>query len=95
MERLEGLLKIGLGSLSRKTQQYKVPVNHRDSSIGRERSSATWTVNASRTLWGRGLVVPAMERGLNTEGIRSYSTKFSSEALSWKDIKAAKRLKTL
>jgi hypothetical protein len=78
-----------------------IPVNHNE--MGKQYSTTSHdnviaqTTNTSCYLWGGGLVVLAKGRGLNTRylKIRSYSTKTSTEAPSWNDIKVAKRMKSL
>lgn len=80
-------------------QQNAIPVNHNEMKIKHPHGNpVAQTINNSCYLWGGGPVVLGKGRGLNTgckKNIRSYSTKTTTEAPSWNDTKAAKRLESL
>ena len=80
-------------------QQNAIPVNHIEmKTTNLHGNLSAQTINTSCYMWGGGLVVLEKGRGLNTgclQNIRSYSTNTASEAPSWNDSKAAKRLQSL
>ena len=79
-------------------QQNAIPVNHNKVKRNLYGKSTAQTSNTSYYLWSGGPVVLKKGRGLNigcSNHIWSYSTKISSETLSWNDTKVAKRLKLL
>lgn len=98
-KRFENSLDVIEPNKSKAQQQYAIPVNHNEMKIEYlHGNSIAQTINTRCYLWGGGPIILAKGRGLKTgylKNIRSYSTNTTSEAPSWNDTKAAKRLESL